>query len=145
MMTVAPFAFSFPGWSSWKKSHWYKKLKEVILPESIESIGEKAFAGAENLERINLPEKLTFIGRDAFAGCKNLRSIRIPAGLRSIAHGAGAFSFCDNLQDVYFPPEMEDVSVIWAFDVCPNCVIHAPAGSPVEQYAKENNIRFEAE
>ena len=145
LKTVAPFAFSFPGWSIWRKSHWYKKLREAILPESIESIGEMAFAGAENLEKINLPEKLTYIGRDAFIGCTNLRSIRIPAGLRSIAHGAGAFSFCDNLRDVYFPSEMEDVTVIWAFDVCPNCVIHAPAGSPVEQYAIENNIRFEAE
>ena len=32
-----------------------------------------------------------------------------------------------------------------AFDDCPNLTIHAPAGSYAETYAKENNIRFEAE
>lgn len=31
-----------------------------------------------------------------------------------------------------------------AFADCPNLTLHAPSGSYAEQYAKENNIRFEA-
>ena len=46
-------------------------LDEVILPEGLESIGEKAFANS-GVQRIYLPESLTDIAGDAFAGCTNV-------------------------------------------------------------------------
>lgn len=32
----------------------------------------------------------------------------------------------------------------WAFQNCESLTIYAPAGSYAEQYARENNIKFEA-
>ena len=54
------------------------KVKEVVLPESIKSIDEYAFAGCENLERINLPKSLEKIGECAFKGCKSLHKFDMP-------------------------------------------------------------------
>ena len=47
-------------------------LDEVVLPEGLESIGKKAFAGS-SVKKINLPASLTSIADDAFSGCPLLR------------------------------------------------------------------------
>ena len=39
---------------------------EVVVPEGITRIGEKAFDECRNLVRFSLPESLTSIGRGAF-------------------------------------------------------------------------------
>lgn len=41
-------------------------LKTVNLPDSIELINDKAFAGCKSLENFTCPEKLRYIGREAF-------------------------------------------------------------------------------
>lgn len=45
-------------------------LVEVVIPDSIESIGEKCFLDCEDLERFNVPSKLKTIGKEAFDGTK---------------------------------------------------------------------------
>ncbi len=42
-----------------------EKLTTVVLPESVESIGERAFAACPLLENLNIPDSVTYIGRDA--------------------------------------------------------------------------------
>ena len=49
-----------------------KKLNNVVLPEGLQSIGDKAFANS-GLKSIHLPSSVTYIADDAFAGTKNLR------------------------------------------------------------------------
>ncbi|WP_442872308.1 leucine-rich repeat protein [Anaerocolumna sp. AGMB13020] len=46
----------------------FKVFEEVIIPESIASIGSKAFADCGHLHRVNLPERQIFIAKDAFEG-----------------------------------------------------------------------------
>ncbi len=58
-------------------------LKEIILPNSITTIWDSAFAYNEGLQEISLPSSIKTIGRDVFKGCKSLRSIRIPHGTRT--------------------------------------------------------------
>lgn len=43
-----------------------KEIHEIILPDSIESIGKECFLGCENLSTINVPKNLETIGTDAF-------------------------------------------------------------------------------
>ena len=118
--SIEPSAFSYPDWNNWNKGYGYTKLKEVVLPDGITKIGDKAFAGAKNLERINIPKHLETIGSYVFAGCINLK-------------------------DVYFSDTVASKKIFAAFDDCPNVTIHAPAGSIVEEYARKLNFAFAAE
>lgn len=49
-------------------------LTSVIMPASVEAIGQKAFFGDKNLEAINLPSKLTGIGVYAMGNCSTASS-----------------------------------------------------------------------
>ena len=59
-----------------------------------------AFTG---IEEAVIPETVTSIGNSAFAGCSGLRSVFIPAGLESV--GTGAFSYCNELTAIEIDPE----------------------------------------
>jgi hypothetical protein len=52
-----------------------KTIREITLPDTIEEIGDWAFAHAENLRTITLPRKEILRGKELFLGCKRLRSI----------------------------------------------------------------------
>lgn len=59
-------------------------LVSVVVPGSVKSIGNRAFAKCENLERITLEEGVEEIGSNVFVGCEKLKSIRLPASIRTI-------------------------------------------------------------
>jgi len=50
----------------------YEEMCEVILPDSLVSIGEQAFAGCENLRRIVLPASVQNVGQMVFTDCNAL-------------------------------------------------------------------------
>jgi hypothetical protein len=54
-----------------------KTIREITLPDSIEEIGDWAFAHAENLRTITLPRRELSRGKEMFLGCKRLRSIEL--------------------------------------------------------------------
>ena len=54
-----------------------KRLKKVVISINQEKIGDRAFAGCENLESVEI-ENVVKIGDRAFAGCENLKSIKMP-------------------------------------------------------------------
>ena len=56
-------------------------LQEVILPEGITSIGERAFQSCTTLKSIQLPKKVTKIGKYAFINCRQLTNIQLPDGV----------------------------------------------------------------
>lgn len=52
-----------------------KTLREIILPDSIEEIGDWAFAHADRLRLVELPRHEYSRGRELFLGCGRLREI----------------------------------------------------------------------
>ena len=74
---------------------------EIILPDSLTSIGPNAFSGCRSLELINIPGKVRSIGESAFRGCSHLQRIDLPDGLVSI--GSSAFQSCSAVDQIIIP------------------------------------------
>ena len=69
-------------------------LRELILPDSITHIGEKAFWGCRNLSSITWSQNLEEIGEYAFAYCQSLTRVELPDSLTKL--GSYAFYECSN-------------------------------------------------
>ena len=59
-------------------------VSELVLPDSVADIEERAFHKMTALTNIDVGEGLQKIGIDAFLGCESLREIDLPASLREI-------------------------------------------------------------
>lgn len=55
------------------------QLKEVVVGEGVQTIGNFAFVGCSGLESVSLPSTVTALGSGAFAGLGNLKSVRVAA------------------------------------------------------------------
>ena len=76
-------------------------LTSVTIPNSVTSIGESAFAYCSGLTSVTIPNSVTTIGDSAFSGCSGLTSVTIPNSVTSI--GGGAFFGCSGLTSVTIP------------------------------------------
>ena len=72
---------------------------EIVLPESIEVIGPRAFASCENLQKVNFPVGLKFIGAHAFMDNKALTELHIDCP--ELVAAGGSFAECMSLEKVY--------------------------------------------
>ena len=126
------------GWKAFCACH---NLTSVTIPNSVTTIGEQAFSGCP-LTSVTIPDSVTTIGSQAFCACKELTSVIIPSSVKKIDREA--FSYCKALFSIIIPDSVTEIG--WgAFGKCsPALVIHAPAGSAAEAYAKENHIEFQA-
>ncbi|MEE1005332.1 MAG: leucine-rich repeat domain-containing protein, partial [Bacteroidaceae bacterium] len=76
-------------------------LTSVTIPNSVTSIGNKAFCYCSGLTSVTIGNSVTSIGQDAFNGCTNLASVNIPNSVKSI--GPSAFSGCSSLTSITIP------------------------------------------
>ena len=103
---------------------WDSKLTTIHIPNSVTSIGDRAFFGCNTLTSIHIPNSVTSIGDGAFYNCEDLTSIHIPNSVTSI--GNSAFSECKNLTSIHFPDSVTSIGY-YAFDSCENLTsIHIP-------------------
>lgn len=143
-----------------------KAITEIVLPNTIESIGEFAFYQCKSLTRINLPERLTEItkgmlditglesiviggnvkkiGGVAFWGCRDLRYVKLCEGVAEI--DVAAFYNCGNLETIELPRSLEKAppctmseSPFWN---CIKLTAIAHKGSYAEKYCEENKIIY---
>ena len=70
----------------------------TVIPESVTSLGLRAFEDCTSLESIIIPESVTSIGNAAFEDCASLKSITIPNSVTSI--GYCAFMNCESLENI---------------------------------------------
>ncbi|MBQ8497424.1 MAG: leucine-rich repeat domain-containing protein [Clostridia bacterium] len=114
-------------------------IKEVYLPEGLESIGNMAFFRMISLEKLDFPDSLRVIGMDAFGFCEALTSISGGNNVEeiqdyafrycaSIPHfnfssntktiGSNIFEGCASLQTVRFPKGVADIGSDIFSDAC---------------------------
>lgn len=79
-------------------------LNKIILPKSIDSIGNDAFADCGNLASIVIPNNVLSIGKRAFNGCAKLTSVIIEDGIEKLqcfgTSPSSAFHNC-NIESLY--------------------------------------------
>ncbi|RHR20537.1 leucine-rich repeat domain-containing protein [Clostridium sp. AF19-22AC] len=90
-------------------------LSNIIIPDSVISIGQGAFYCCSNLSTIVIPEGITVINADTFRECGNLKDIKLPVSFGSI--GKQAFSGSLNLKSVIIPEGVKTISME-AFQMC---------------------------
>ena len=71
------------------------QISEVIMGDSVKSIGRYAFGGCTKLSSVTIGQNVTNISEYAFDGCTGLTSITIPDAVTSI--GVWAFHGCAGL------------------------------------------------
>lgn len=72
-------------------------ITSLVLPNSVQTIGARAFYNCPNLERVALPDSLSEIGSYAFGDCPSVSSLE-PVNASSI--GLGAFRSAKGLPDI---------------------------------------------
>ena len=92
-------------------------LEEITIPNSVTSIGKRAFGVCFNLTNVNIPNSVTSIGNYAFFGCKSLNGITIPESVTSI--GCFAFTGCGSLTWISVPSSVTSMGRN-AFSSCDN-------------------------
>jgi hypothetical protein len=89
----------------WFQGLWH--LNEVIMPPSLQSVGEGAFKGCESLPLFECYNNVKTIGNRAFEGCKKLSTFNIydvekiedyKISEAALSIGANAFVNCENLR-----------------------------------------------
>lgn len=102
------FNIAYPANEIPKEAFIYRyKLKSVILPSSVTSIGSKAFYDCQILTSIKLPSSLLTIGVSAFEQCYALPLIEIPASVTKIS--SQAFDSCYELGYITIPNSVSSI------------------------------------
>ena len=106
-------------------------IQTVEIPETVKSIGDRAFQGCVYLKSVNLPDGLYYLGMNVFHNCESLTTITIPESLTEIRDrtfynckslhsiklhdgitkiGTGAFDYCESLEQFTFPAGLTEIS-----------------------------------
>lgn len=76
-----------------------QEIKELIIPESVKSIGNYAFENCIEIASVVISDGTETIGEYAFWNCNKMSSITIPSSLKEIC--SSAFSDCSALSSVH--------------------------------------------
>ena len=82
-------------------------LTQVVLPESLISIGGSAFANCRRLLDIKIPASVTSIGAEAFFECESLKHITLPENIKTIR--GFTFCACDSLETIIIPKSVTKI------------------------------------
>ena len=93
------FGDSIMDGDDFQYSKTVNKIHSVVLPDSVCSIEDNAFAGLYSLEKINCPKELKKIGAGAFELCSGLTEFDIEKNVSEI--GLGAFGNCEKLSKIH--------------------------------------------
>ena len=99
-------------------NHLYMNGSEItnlIIPNSVTSIGDWAFSMCRGLTSVTIPNSVTSIGVEAFCCCSGLTSVTIGNSVTSIGHAA--FAECSSLTSITIPGSVTSIGG-YAFATC---------------------------
>lgn len=109
----------------------------VILPDSVETLGEGVFKNSKKLEYANLGEGITVLPTSAFAGCSELKEVQLPEKLQII--GTSAFESCVELENIKLSDGVKEISES-AFSGC-GAYRNIPGQMAVQYYVEPEQLQ----
>lgn len=134
---IIPSTYNFKKVTSIKNNAFNgnKIVKEVVLPESIETIGNQAFFNCENLKKINLPDSITSIGEATFYNALKLKSVYLSKNIKNI--GKNAFS---STRIIYM--ENQTIPSTWNSSFCDFKEVCLYLNLKREELKENNNFEY---
>lgn len=83
------------------------ELTSVIVPNTVTSVGEKAFASSTKLRIVVLPDSVNTIGDMCFANCSSLTTVRLPEGITVLPYNV--FGHCQSLSSIVIPSAVTQI------------------------------------
>ena len=104
--------------------HCRANAEYVIVPNTVETIGECAFSDCARLIGVEIPSSVLYIKDYAFEKCMSLSKVLFHDNLQVI--GFGAFAGCESLTHIVFPNSILRIDDL-AFSGCSNlCTVFFP-------------------
>lgn len=112
-------------------------LKELILPDSVEAIGNYAAMYCDSLEKVTIGKNIKHIGISAFEECKSLKTVVLPESMEEL--GKYAFYNCTGLDEITIH---SGVTIFGGeiFKDVGKLTISTESGSDAEKYAQDNGF-----
>lgn len=85
------------------------ELITVVLHNGVKNTQLQSFAFCTSLKNINFPDSVTTIGAQTFYNCSSLENVILPSGIKIINYLA--FNSCVSLSDVTLPASLETIGV----------------------------------
>ena len=102
-------------------------LNKIIMPNSVQTIGDSSFSNCSNLNEIVLSENINFMGYGSFSGLTSLKDITIPKTVKGFYNNENtAFTYLG----FYGDSKISDFT------------IRGYKNSEAEKYANDNGFRF---
>ena len=92
-----------------KNGNEYEEVTEIVIPDTITSIGKCQFYGFNNVTKITIPNSVTSIGLSAFSHCSSLASVKFESGSKLSSIEDTAFIECSSLTSIVIPNSVTSI------------------------------------
>lgn len=82
-------------------------LISIEIPANVQTIGNYAFINCSALENVTMGDEVTEIEPNTFSQCKNLKSIKLSDKITAI--GENAFINCSSLTEIVLPRDLKEI------------------------------------
>lgn len=114
-------------------------ITKVVLPDTVEIIGFRAFNCCMDLEEIVFGKGLKQVDYFAFNACDSLTELVFPEGMTTLSEMP--LGICANLKEIYIPASVTEFGGrLFYAENMPDLVVVTPAGSAAEQRAQEDGL-----
>lgn len=107
-LDIDTFPNSLTEIGQWTFHKCEKLQSKIVIPDSVTSIGNSAFASCKSIEKVVISNNMNKIASDVFYGCSKLTDVVISDSITEI--GVRAFSWT-NVNNIIIPNNVEKIGI----------------------------------